>query len=107
MACRANPGSYAKRASSPFDRGLSRRATHLRVALPFRYSPGSTIATERHRSRTCLASGYDAVLVLKVCQLRCSWLREGRFGVAPVRLDPVKSGETGTKFSTEFSEQGW
>jgi hypothetical protein len=26
---------------------------------------GSTIATERHRSRTCLASGYDAVLVLK------------------------------------------
>jgi hypothetical protein len=22
--------------------------------------------TERHRSRTCLASGYDAVLVLKI-----------------------------------------
>jgi hypothetical protein len=24
-------------------------------------------STERHRSRTCLASGYDAVLVLKFC----------------------------------------
>ena len=54
----------------------------------------------------CLASGYDAALVLKVCQVRCSWLREGRFGVASVRLDAARSAEIGTKFSTEFSEQG-
>ena len=52
----------------------------LRVALPFRYSPGSTIATERHRSRTCLASGYDAVLVLKT-----SW------GTGPCRSDTQRN----------------
>ena len=34
------------------------------------------LCTERHRSRTCLASGYDAVLVLKT-----SW------GTSPGRSD--------------------
>ena len=35
--------------------------------------------TERHRSRTCLASGYDAVLVLKVCRVKDSWLLKAPF----------------------------
>src|SRR6266480_1382246 len=50
--------------------------------------PGSTIARNEsnwkpgrvsgaHRSRTCLASGYDSALVLKVCQVTCSRLWEG------------------------------
>jgi hypothetical protein len=30
---------------------------------------GSTIEAERHRSRTCLAPGYDAVLVLKTARV--------------------------------------
>jgi hypothetical protein len=107
-------GSRARRASSPFDRALSGRATHLRVALPLvkpggfrkfgikldkvsgksetvarehklrRFVFGSTIATERHRSRTCLASGYDAVLVLKVCRVKDSWLLRRRFVAASV-----------------------
>jgi hypothetical protein len=41
-------------------------------------------ATERHTSRTCLAPGYDAVLVLKVCGVRRSWLLKRRFGAASV-----------------------
>jgi hypothetical protein len=39
--------------------------------------------TERHRSRTCLASGYDAVLVLKT-----SW------GTSPGRSVPQRNGAT-------------
>ena len=35
-------------------------------------------------SRTCLASGYDAVLVLKVCRVKGSWLLRRRFGAASV-----------------------
>jgi hypothetical protein len=62
--------------------------------------------TERHKSRTCLASGYDAVLVLKVCEVTCSSSQERRFGGAPVRLGPVRCGEIGTKFGTKFSEPG-
>ena len=32
---------------------------------PAESQPARNASTERHRSRTCLASGYDAVLVLK------------------------------------------
>ena len=42
---------------------------------------------ERHGAQsygTCLASGYDAVLVLKVCRVKDSWLLRRRFVAASV-----------------------
>jgi hypothetical protein len=39
------------------------RAPTVELFTPL--SLAQPLATERHRSRTCLASGYDAVLVLK------------------------------------------
>src|SRR5437764_13770297 len=38
---------------------------------------GSPAVNGAHKSRTCLASGYDSALVLKVCQVTCSRLWEG------------------------------
>ena len=61
---------------------------------------GAILSTARHRSRTWLASGYDAALVLKVCQVRCGWLQERRLSAASERLDGVRCGEVGTKFGT-------
>jgi hypothetical protein len=46
MRAWVHSGSRAKRASSPFGRTLSRRATHLRVALPFRHSREASSVSE-------------------------------------------------------------
>jgi hypothetical protein len=64
---------------------------------------GSTIETERHRSRTCLASGYDAVLVLKIGGVRAVWLQKRPHGVASVRLRPVRNAQVGRRFGRRFA----
>jgi hypothetical protein len=60
-------------------------------------------ATERRRSRTYPAWGYQTSPVLKVYLARSIWLRKRGFRPASVRLDPVGSAETGTKSGTKFS----
>jgi hypothetical protein len=42
---------------------MTRRLSSSRVGMALH------ARAERHRSRTCLASGYDAVLVLKDCRV--------------------------------------
>src|SRR6266550_755895 len=52
---------------------------------------GAIPVAERHRSRTCLASGYDAVLVLKICQLRSDVGRKRAAGPASTPLGALRS----------------
>ena len=54
------------------------------------------------RSRTCLAVGYTAALVLKVCRVRCSWPQERRFGAAScsdVPLSALRSVQSSVKIT--------
>jgi len=46
-------------------RADNQNATRSRIMPSVSLQRDAFCSTERHRSRTCLASGYDAVLVLK------------------------------------------
>ena len=58
--------------------------------------------TERRRSRTYPAWGYQTSPVLKVYPERSNSVRKRGFGPASVQLDAVGSAETGTKPGTKF-----